>query len=400
VLTNLVHNAVKFTREGHVSVAVTSEGQKDSTARFHVIVEDTGIGIPENELSLIFDRFTQVDGSSTRRFEGMGLGLAISKQLIDLMGGRIGVTSRSGEGSTFLFTLDLPLAAEPIAASHTVADALSAVQPGPSAARAQPIRARVLVAEDNIVTQKVAARMLENLGCCVDVATNGKDAVEMVRRFPYDLVFMDCLMPELDGFEATGEIRRLEGAERQVPIIAMTALANGGVSQRCLEAGMGGYLTKPVTLGALQLELERWMQAATTFDVEREEAYLPSGATGPSPTDEAVSPALDPEALARLRDVAPDGDDSFLNDLFNAFLNNATTTIELLRQAACAGDAKGLTETAHSLKGSSRDVGARSLADISERLEMLGRNESVAGASELTDEVEREFSRVKDALTT
>jgi len=400
VLTNLVGNAVKFTEKGTVLITVTSENGSDAASRFRVTVEDSGIGIPEEKVSHIFEKFTQVDASSTRRFEGTGLGLAISKQLVSLMGGQIGVRSRVGEGSTFWFTLDLPLAVELPHMRQTVPEVCRAAMPTRAAVEAQqPIRARVLLAEDNIVNQKVASRMLEQLGCRVDVASDGKDAVEMVGQFPYDLVFMDCLMPEMDGFEAASEIRRLAGGERYVPIIAMTALAMEGDRGRCLAAGMDDYLSKPVKSDSLRTILERWAPGAREIDgVGQGEDSPGAQSTVHSPAGEQESPPLDPSVLAHLRELVSDGDRSFLDKLFNAFLGNTTATIDLLRQAVRAGDSKGLTAAARSLKGNSRNVGARRLADICEQLETLGQAESTAGASKWIEQLEQEFGRVKKAL--
>ena len=400
IVTNLVGNAVKFTTEGHVLVTVAGEERGEGTARVRITVEDTGIGIPEEELSHIFDKFTQVDGSSTRRFEGTGLGLAISKQLVDLMGGHIGVTSRPGEGSTFWFTLDLPLAPPPLAQTQTVAESPDPLQPATPVAKTKPTAVRVLVAEDNIMNQHVAARTLERLGCCVDVAATGRDAVDMVRRFPYDLILMDCLMPEMDGFEATGEIRKLEGGRRHVPIIAMTALAMKGDSQRCLAAGMDDYLSKPVKMESLQAALGRWTQAGTGHpELRQGEGSSPSESTGHSTVEENTSPPRDPCVAKRLRELPPAGDESLLEELFDAFLDNAMTTIDVLRRAARAGDAKGVTQAAHFLRSSSRTVGACGLADICERLEMASGAESITDAGEWIDQLEQEFGRVKGSRT-
>jgi PAS domain S-box-containing protein len=401
VLANLLGNAVKFTDRGHVRITVTGEGRHDGQTRLRFMVEDTGIGIPEEKLSKIFEEFTQADGSTTRRHGGTGLGLTISKQLVELMGGTMGVTSCPGEGSTFWFTLDVPLSDDTPPVRQTATRDHRTERPAPPRRTEVPKATRVLLAEDNIVNRQVAALMLEKLGCQVDVATTGKDAVEMIRRFPYDLVLMDCLMPEMDGFEATDEIRELEGGTRHVPIIAMTGLAMGGDRERCFEAGMDDYLCKPVTLKALQAKLELWTQpVASLSEAEHGEETGDAEATKPSGAEALASQPLDPEALAHLRHDVAAGDEAFLATVFGAFLDNATATIEVLRRAASGGDAKGVMRAAHSLKGSGRTIGARPLADICERLEMLGKTESVQGAGELIDQLEREFGRVKDALAT
>jgi signal transduction histidine kinase/CheY-like chemotaxis protein len=261
VLVNLIGNAVKFTRNGYVQLSVTSEEERNGEAMLRMTVEDTGIGIPEDRRTDIFGKFTQVDGSTTRRYGGTGLGLAICKELVELMGGRIGVNSRLGEGSTFWVTLNLPVVPQGAVKRDAAGETPGALQPLRAGAE-QRIRARVLVAEDNLMNQRVVAMMLENLGCRVDVAPTGRDAVEMLGRFPYDLVFMDCWMPEIDGIAATKLIRRQEPADRHVPIIAMTAIAQEQDRERCLAAGMDDYLSKPVAAEDLRAALDRWMPTA------------------------------------------------------------------------------------------------------------------------------------------
>ncbi|MBM3745477.1 MAG: response regulator [Acidobacteria bacterium] len=253
VLLNLVGNAVKFTNTGRVEVSVQCLEQTDTEAVLKVAVEDTGIGIPESQAALLFEKFTQLDSSAARRYGGTGLGLAISKQLVELMGGVIGLTSRPGEGSCFWFQLRLPLGAP---------DDAAPAQPEPRLARgsasAAPFHGRVLVAEDNTMNQKLARRLLEKLGCRVDVAANGLEAVGMHARLPYDVIFMDCHMPEMDGFEATAQIRRRElNNGPRTPIIALTAAAMQGDRERCLAAGMDDYLSKPVQLDKLEQVLGR-----------------------------------------------------------------------------------------------------------------------------------------------
>ncbi|HME39914.1 MAG TPA: ATP-binding protein [Steroidobacteraceae bacterium] len=251
VLVNLIGNAIKFTTSGHVYVEVTADG-RDGHHDLHVRVRDTGIGIEAAAQAALFQKFTQADTSTTRRYGGTGLGLAICRQLIDLMGGRIGVDSTPGVGSTFWFSI-------PIAASDTMPSSAAPQEIcGRSAAPASLIR--VLVAEDNSVNQKVAVRMLERLGCRVDVAANGAEAVQMTTRLPYGLIFMDCHMPEMDGFEATMEIRRRESklGSAATPIVALTASVFKEDRDRCLSAGMDGVIGKPVQPTELAMVLMRF----------------------------------------------------------------------------------------------------------------------------------------------
>ncbi len=396
VITNLVGNAVKFTRRGHVLIRIHCDSRGADTAAIRLSVTDTGIGIPREKLAAIFDKFTQADASTSRRYGGTGLGLAICKHLIELMGGSISVESEEGKGSTFCFTVPFKLASdscqepasiadlrglrvlivddneinrrviheqisawgmrngsyatgedawEALRAAHSSGDPYDLVildyhMPGmDGAALASLIRAdaavrdtvvimlssighwgevkgltqsvvdvcltkpvrssqllnslasawakrtnrmgvgksvaagpsratlagrfadrslRVLVAEDNVVNQTVARRILERLGVRVDVAANGREAVEMVRLLPYDLIFMDCQMPEVDGYEATREIRRREASNSHVTIIAMTAEAIEGSRELCFGVGMDDFISKPVKVDDIVDAIEKW----------------------------------------------------------------------------------------------------------------------------------------------
>jgi two-component system sensor histidine kinase/response regulator len=270
VLVNLLGNAVKFTERGSVLVSVESESRRAATSVVRITVRDTGIGIAPDQLPHLFERFSQTDASMTRRFGGTGLGLAISKQLVELMGGEIGVRSGEGEGSLFWFRLPIAhVAPEPAAgAAGDVASGAAAQTPAHIAAGAATAndlaRLRVLVAEDNAVTQKITSVLLEKLGCRVDIAANGREAVDMVAMMPYDAVLMDCNMPEMNGYQATAEIRRRERAAgaRGIPIIAMTGNVAPGDREICLGAGLDDYLAKPVALDSLASALGRHVRAA------------------------------------------------------------------------------------------------------------------------------------------
>ena len=270
VVTNLAGNAVKFTEKGHVCISVECEQETATTARMRVSVTDTGIGIAQDKIDSLFQKFTQADTSTTRRYGGTGLGLAISKQLVELMGGYIGVTSKAGKGSTFWFTLPLALDSRAVDLPETESKAsalptrhqdfsnLQAATSGPGL-NGKFAGSRILVVEDNIVNQKVALRLLERLGVRVDVAANGREAIEMVDLLPYDMVFMDCQMPEMNGYEAAAQIRRRQGSGRRVPIIAMTAETTVLCRDQCLQSGMDGYIAKPVTLDDIAEALRTWV---------------------------------------------------------------------------------------------------------------------------------------------
>jgi PAS domain S-box-containing protein len=255
ILTNVIGNAVKFTEEGSVTLDVSVEPAGDDGQMLHLRVADTGIGIPPEKVAAIFEPFRQVDGSMTRRFGGTGLGLAIASTLVELMGGAITVDSAPGRGSTF----DITIPAIPAPANVRTESAVSAEIAAAARRAAAPERlARVLVAEDNIVNQRVAAALLTKRGHSVTVVNNGREAVAALKREPFDLVLMDVQMPEMDGFEATAAIREMErDTGRRVRIVAMTAHAMSGDRERCLAAGMDGYLSKPIDQRSLFEVIEK-----------------------------------------------------------------------------------------------------------------------------------------------
>lgn len=249
IVLNLLGNAVKFTERGHVTLRISEVASESSQSTFAISVTDSGIGIATRDLPLVFDKFTQVDSSMSRKHEGTGLGLAISRRLAELMNAALTVTSELGKGTTFVLTIPLELGCPPEA---------SPIPDQPLHAELSKRHRRVLLAEDNVVNQKIGMRLLEKCGCRVDLAANGKEAVEMARRFSYDLIFMDCGMPEMDGYQATRAIRSGEQDGTHIPIVALTAHAIAGTREECLASGMDDYLSKPVTLDMLEQALLRW----------------------------------------------------------------------------------------------------------------------------------------------
>lgn len=255
MLVNLLHNAVKFTDRGHIDLQISVLEDGSPRQRVRLSVVDTGIGIAPDQLDSIFDAFTQADGSSTRRHGGSGLGLTIVKQLTELMGGQLRVESHVGSGSHFWVDLELERAAERASAAP---DEPASIDQG-----AVPVA--VLLAEDDLVNQTVVGEMLQFLGCEVDRVDDGAAACEAVQRKRYDIVFMDCHMPEMDGYEATRRIRaeeKLRGT-RQV-IVALTADSVAGDLKRCIDAGMDEFLTKPVSSARLSAVIARWTGRRTS----------------------------------------------------------------------------------------------------------------------------------------
>jgi signal transduction histidine kinase/ActR/RegA family two-component response regulator len=270
ILLNLLNNAIKFTSAGSIAVGVVRDDDLDGDPRVRVSVRDTGIGIPADRLDRLFKSFSQVDASTTRQHGGTGLGLAISKRLAEMMGGEVAVESSAGIGSTFSFTVQLPeaKAAEPDA-EHTPRVPILAARgveshPAPATIADFGVGRRILVAEDNPVNQRIAAKLVAKLGFDVDTAINGVEAVEAIARGRYDAVLMDGEMPEMDGFDATRQIRRREATlHTRVPIIAMTASAMVGDRDRFIDAGMDEYITKPISLERLRDVLLAAVQPAS-----------------------------------------------------------------------------------------------------------------------------------------
>lgn len=254
------------------------------------------------------------------------------------------------------------------------------------------VHARVLVADDNTTNQKVARLMLENLGCRVDVAANGHEAVEMLALLPYDVVFMDCEMPEMDGYEATAEIRRRHADARHVPVVAMTAKAIQGDRDRCLEAGMDDYISKPVQLEDLEAALARWIPGDGSI-AQSEQKSIP-----PAVSSELSSPALDPAVTERLRALAVATDPSVLREIHDAFLASAVDYLAAMRDGAAGNDAGGLRKAAHALKGAGANIGAQRLTELCRQLEALGETGRVDGVIKRLEQLEQEFARVKSEI--
>jgi len=253
VLTNLVGNALKFTEAGHVLVSISETARSAGVSHLKFSISDTGIGIPADKHAAVFEAFRQADGSTTRQFGGTGLGLTISSTLVGLMGGRIWVESEPGAGSTFFFTLSLPIASVAGASTPAVAPVVLSTPRTPHSAPARPPVApgipsrRILLVEDNIINQRVAIGMLAKRGHQVTLAQDGAEAVAITERHAFDLVLMDLQMPGMSGLDATAAIRTREQVTGgHLRIIAMTARAMASDREQCLAAGMDGYLSKPI----------------------------------------------------------------------------------------------------------------------------------------------------------
>lgn len=269
ILMNLLSNAIKFTKDGYVSLIVTSDGSHDDFESVRFEVSDTGIGIPKEKLTEIFNPFTQADPSATRCFGGTGLGLAVSKKLVDLMGGSLEVDTEEGSGSVFSMVLPMKLVKEGTAPSWSVGVKLADSLP-----TRKGVSPKILVVEDTVTNRKVIVRLLEKLGYRSDTAANGKEALLALSMTSYDGVLMDIQMPEMDGLEATRRIREREKrSSTHIPIVALTAHVTQEHRDRCMAAGMDGYLSKPVRINQLAEALEMMVPSEK---IDENKVLLPS----------------------------------------------------------------------------------------------------------------------------
>jgi signal transduction histidine kinase/DNA-binding response OmpR family regulator len=340
ILNNLLSNAVKFTTAGHIEVRVAVEPLADpGRLMLSLNVRDTGPGIPPEKLPAIFDKFTQVDGSISRRFGGSGLGLAITKNLVDLFGGTLSVTSQVGAGSEFLVRLPMAMA--------SMAPIPDTVDGEPDARLGNGL---ILVVEDNLVNQKVIRGLLQRKGYRLETAVDGSQAIAMLEHYPFDAILMDVQMPVMDGLEATRRIRSLD-PWRDIPIVAMTAHAMTGDRERCLAAGMDAYLSKPVNSAELFQVLEEQLQG------ERKPRPAPDTPSGePAPMD------------PRVHDEVRGGDPSVVEDMLNLFLQLTPARIDKLQAAISTGSPDRIADEAAVIVASAERIAAAPLADRARRV--------------------------------
>jgi signal transduction histidine kinase/response regulator RpfG family c-di-GMP phosphodiesterase len=387
ILTNLIGNAVKFTEKGFVSLQVSREAVDGEAAdgervTLRFAVSDSGIGIAAGKLETIFQPFTQADGSTSRLYGGTGLGLTISRQLVELMGGTLGVESAQGEGSTFWFTVALERARE---ARET---------PEPRQGDAVLRSARILLAEDDAVNQLVSKTILGNFGYLVDVAHNGSEALQLLQDGDYALVLMDCMMPGMDGYEATGVIRSASSKVRDhgIPVIALTANATHEDRGRCLGAGMNDYLVKPLEVPALFAMLEKWMPLVSRPGASRPEPGT-TAAGGGQPGD-TVRALFNKDEFVR-RNL---GNIQLSRKVAGLFIASRPEYLGALREAEIAHDAVALRQSAHKLHGTAASLALPLLSETARKIEALAQAGELEKAVSLIPELESRLEQSVAAL--
>lgn len=389
VIFNLVGNAIKFTSEGSITVSVKqspvdSESNDAGDVKLQVDVTDTGIGIPADAQDLIFEKFSQADSSTNRKFGGTGLGLAICRELVDMMGGEIAVDSTPGVATTFSFTVrctegDPDKLVDNDVYTNTFVDT-NLIAPRR--------KLRVLVAEDNVVNQEIALATLEKAGYVVDVVSDGAEAVEAVKSFPYDVVLMDIRMPVKDGIDATRDIRALPGQESETPIIALTADAMVGDAEKYLAAGMNAYTSKPFD------------QAKLFATIEGLVPKNPLGADGITDDFDRLSAeqAIDPEVVDNIRKLDREGAPSVLQRVVSIFLDATPLEISALLDALDARDLMEAEKLAHKLKTSCANVGAIPLSNALNDIMMKAHEGDADGVAAWRGFISTESERAYRAL--
>ena len=373
ILINLVSNAVKFTERGGITVDISSETRTEEKIDLHIAVRDTGIGIPTAKQQQIFEAFSQADSSTTRQYGGTGLGLSITSHLVQMMDGRIWLESTESEGSTFHVVAQLGVQRE---------GQQKAVRESAVPMRA-PLSMRVLLAEDNEMNQKVAVGILEREGHSVTVAGNGREALEYIEREPFDVVLMDVQMPEMDGMEATGEIRRRERETGiRLPVIGLTAHAMSGDRERCLAAGMDDYVTKPIDKTHL-------FAAFAQLHAGRVAAPPP-----PPQTEPPSTPILNAEELWKRLD----NDVELFEQVREIFLGTNPGLLEKIRAAVDRAEAEALVGPAHELKGMVGNLAAAAVFELAKKLEFMGRQADLSGATEACDQLASAVDDLSAAL--
>lgn len=359
ILINLVGNAIKFTTKGRVIVRVRAESVEKDEAVLLFSVSDTGIGIPADKQQIIFEAFAQADASTTRKYGGSGLGLTISNQLVQLMGGRISVESNPDVGSTFYFTLPFGLAdGGPGTAASLLNKAFGAA--------ASDVPLRVLLVEDNAVNQKLACLLLKKMKHRVTVAANGRAALQILKKKPFDLILMDIQMPVMGGLEATAVIRKdEEKTGRHIPIIAMTAHTMAGDRERTLQAGVDGYIAKPIRVDELVRAVER-----------------------------CAPPPLNHAALLE----GVNGNRKLFGELVDVFVADTPKQLARIKRAIARQDAARLKDAAHALKGSVGNFDPGPTFEAVRKLEALGREGKLDAAPAALAAAKLEISRLTRAL--
>lgn len=375
IMLNLISNAIKFTHAGNITVTVRLIDTINDKARMYFNVRDTGIGIAPDKLNHIFESFTQANMDTTRIYGGTGLGLSIVKKLIDMLNGAIMVKSKPGNGSEFIFEIDFTITRDAIELDQASSNDSGIPEIG---------ACRMLLADDYPINQLVTTELLKHTWreMIIDVANNGKEVLELLSKNDYELILMDVQMPEMNGLDATREIRKLQGPKAQIPIVAFTAYATTGEVDKCLEAGMDDYISKPVDPAMLCRKIVEQL-------VKRN--YQFPDPSAPKLAIEGVSPDL--SYLDQMT-----GEDSELKfKMINIMLEETPTELELLDSYCKAGNWDGVRAVAHKMKSSLQYMGLKETLELAKSIELTAREK--VDVDQLPERINNVILTCKAALT-
>jgi PAS domain S-box-containing protein len=383
ILMNLADNAVKFTKNGLIDITVSVKRYQGNRVNLLFAVQDTGIGIPQEKINIIFHKFTQVDSSTTRKYGGTGLGLSIVKHLVEIMGGIVWVESSLGKGSSFYFTVGFEVSS---AASNTIE---RIGQPVNTSEQKEIDSLRILLVEDEFINQKVAMKILTNQGHEVTLASNGRQAIELFASEQFDIIFMDIQMPEMDGIQTTIAIRELEkqsGDKRHVPIVAMTAYAMKGDRERLMAYGMDEYISKPLDSSLLISLLANLFSDKTVnvSDEDKEAAKVSNEVPANGYLDQLLGVCQ--------------GDVETVKAVISCFLENGTQYMRNIEQAVEQKDANQLKLSAHRLKGAATYFGNQTVVEYAAQLESMGKTEQLSDINKIFEQLQRAIEELESGL--
>jgi len=365
VLLNLCSNAVRFTTKGGVHISLSRPSLQDETTHVRFQVEDTGCGVPLEDHEHLFEEFWGTSTATLGNAGNTGLGLPISKQLVEMMGGSIGFESEPGRGSIFWFELPLETPSEEaVKVEKNKPKIFNQIAPYGDLPN---LHGRVLLAEDNPANQLIEQTVLERIGLQVDVVANGHEVIEAVRSIPYDLVLMDINMPEMDGIEATAAIRKFPDALSSIPIIAMTALAMPGDRERFLSQGMDGYVSKPIIREELYACIASFLEGLEQLPPTTNRPNDIKLTDTDTDTDTSI---IDAKILGVLIvDIGAE----LLPRIIDTYLSEVPARVDAITAAAACGNCERVAKEAHPLRSSSANLGAMGLAELASQLEQAGR---------------------------
>lgn len=383
VITNLLSNAVKFTDKGSIKVALLLHKETGDDLEFLIKVSDTGIGIDEEEKDILFIQFSQADSSMSRNYEGIGLGLTISRQLIQLMEGEIGVESQKGEGSTFWFT---------VKAKRAEGEIQKKEKQKPQIMTSNSFNAHVLVVEDKFVNSKVVTMMLESLGATADVATNGYEALDIFEPGKYQLVFMDIQMPSMDGVTTVKRLR--EKYSDLPPIIGLSANAMEGDAEKYIKEGMDDYLSKPVTLDVMQEKMEKWIQKKFLQEIQQE---ITVSETESNNKDSAIASHINDQTIKVIYQQAK-GNNQMLIEIFKSFINDTEELLLSLNKCYKDKSYDKAKESAHTIKGLSATIGAIKLHETATDIDQCFKTNILDGMEDKLSLLQSNYNIVKEYI--